>query len=183
MKAIRCMTLSVLTALLVWPLGGCPNAIPTQEVPFTLSQGLGDFEVTAGTPTEKSRLVTLESSGITLGRGSLEIDPSVITVTPATDGGGKIQLSQQGTSNLEVTAWVGTVDELTTVFETGDEYGPYTVTLDANHVPVSVSPGSVNLTDKTIDLLNDGQFSLGLRVVSPVTGSVSIESIIFNLGI
>ena len=171
-----------LAIVAAWPFGGCRQAF-TQPTVFELTQGLGEFDVLANTPVDKSRLVTLDTGGSTLGSGSLQIDPSVITITPTASGGGKIQLNQQGTSQLIVTAWVGTVEELTTVFDAGDEYGPYTVTLDTNNVPVSVSPSSINLTDKTIGLLNGGQFSLGLRVLSPIDGMVTIGSLTFNLGL
>jgi len=168
--------------LIAWPFGGCAQSFTT-PVEFELSQGLGEFDVQANAPSEKSRRVSLQTGGITIGSGNLEIDPSAITITPATDGGGKLQIRQQGSSQIVVTAWVGTVEELTTVFDDGDEYGAYTITLDENNVPVSVSPSSINLTAKTVGLLNDGEFSLGLRVVSPIDGTVTIGSIIFNLGL
>ncbi len=171
----------------VLPLAGCPQL--TRPVEFQLGEGLGVFAVAANTPTRQSRLVTLDTGGITLGSGSLEIVPSEISIVVTEGGGGKLQVRLHEAS-LTVTAWVAPADELATVFETGDEYGPYTVTIfDDDLIPgedfevVSVSPSTINLTAATIDLLNGGEFSLGLEVVSPVDGTVTIASLTFNLGL
>jgi len=171
-----------LTLLAFSYFSGCTNLIPTQSVPFTLNQSQGTFDVTAGEPTAKSFGVTgFDNGGVTIGRGSMVINPDAITFTPA--GTGKRVQNFQGGETIVVTGWIGPVADLETVCETGDEYGPYTVTLDENMQPVAVSPNSISLTQSTIDLLNGGEFSVCLEVVSTVTGQVRIESFTFNLGL
>lgn len=183
MKADPRVKLALLTGLMLGPVVGCPQNPFTQAVEFNLGQGLGEFEVTGSAATRQSRLVNLDTGGITLGSGSLEIDPEVITITPTDSGGGKYQVRLQGSTTLEISAWVAPPVELETVFETGDKYGPYSVTFDENLNPISVDPTTINLTAETIDLLNGGQFALGLEVISPIDGTVTIESLIFNLGL
>jgi hypothetical protein len=84
---------------------------------------------------------------------------------------------------LEITAWIASADLLDTVCDVGEQYGPYEVTLDANYVPIAVQPATITLTQTTLDLLNGGEFSLCVQVVSPVSGTVRIESFTFNLGL
>ena len=57
----------------------------------------------------------------------------------------------------------------------GETYGPFSVTLDENYVPVSIDPSSVTLSATTVALLNQGQTAVCLEVVSPVTGTVKIS--------
>ncbi len=160
---------------------GCnPSAFQRPSV-IPLTGGFQSFDVTAGEPSQQSGTSDLGDLPITLGSGSIEIDPSVITVTPS--GSGKFFTRLQDNDVLRITVWVGTIDEEETVCTTGDEYGPYDVTLDENLVPVSVDPSTVNLRDSTLDALNSGEFSLCVEVVSPVTGEVTIESLTFNLGL
>ena len=172
--------------LAAWQLPGCAglgSLIPLQTVAFDLGSGLGEFEVQAGQPARKTGTGAFELPDITLGRGTVELDPDVITVTPADSGGAKGTVNLQQTSILEVTVWIASTDEVETVCETGEQYGPYEVTLDENYVPISIDPPTVTLTQNTLDLLNAGEFSLCIQVVSPVDGTVTIESLTFNLGL
>lgn len=161
-------------------IAGCPSAFQ-RTTQINLGGSLNSYEVTAGEPLRKSGTAGLGDIPVTLGSGSIAIDPSVITVTPT--GAGKLGTSLQGTSTLQVTVWVGSFGEAATVCETGDQYGPFTVTLDANLVPTAVSPSNITLTPSTLDALNSGQFSLCIEIVSPVTGNVTISSLTFNLGL
>lgn len=161
-------------------IAGCPSAFQ-QAAQISLGGGLNRYEVTAGEPLRKSGTAGLGDVPVTLGSGSIAIDPDVITVTPS--GAGKLGTLLQGTSTLQVTVWVGSLDESGTVCDTGDQYGPFEVTLDANLVPTAVSPSTVTLTQSTLDALNSGQFSLCIEIISPVTGVVTIASLTFNLGL
>ena len=75
------------------------------------------------------------------------------------------------------------VDLVDTVCDVGEQYGPFEVVLDENLEPVSVSPSRDLLTRNTLNLINEGEFSLCIEVVSPVEGIVEIESFAFNLGL
>lgn len=165
-------------------LAGC-NREPIQiATEFQLDETLGVFEVEAGVPSSKRGTGLLPDTQLTIGSGSLEIDPSVITITPADPGGNKGLVNlQQADIPLIVTVWIASVDLVDTVCDVGEQYGPFEVALDENFDPLSVSPPKVLLTRNTLSLINEGEFSLCIEVVSPVDGTVEIESFAFNLGL
>jgi hypothetical protein len=164
-------------------LGGCPNVIPEQAVEVALGNELGSFDVPANSPVRKSGIIRLDTGGINLGRGSLEIAPDVIEFTPAEQTGGKHQVTLQATNTFEVTIWVASADQVEMVFDVGDEYGPFEVTLNDANEPVAVNPSRVTLSGGTIDLIESGEFSIGIEAVSTVDGSITIASLTFNLGL
>jgi hypothetical protein len=100
-------------------------------------------------------------------------------VTPSGSGAGKGSVNLQESGILEITVWIASGDEVETVCDTGEEYGPFSVKLEDN-VPVSVDPSEVTLSQNTLDLLNSGSFSLCIEVISPVDGIVTISSLTFN---
>ena len=145
---------------------------------------LGTFQVEAGVPTQNRGTGSLGDNPIDIGSGTMLLDPASITFTPADGGGSKGSINQQdGGEELVVTAWIAAVDEVDTVCETGEEYGPFTVTLDEDNQPTTVDPDSVTLTQTTIDLINGGEFSLCIEVVSTLDGTVTIEVLDFTLGL
>lgn len=164
-------------------IAGCPQSILTVPVAFELGSGLGGFEVEAGVAKQNRGTGALGDTPITIGSGTLTLDPAAITITPADGGPGKGGVNQQAGSTLIVTAWIAPVADLATVCETGEEYGAFTVEVDENYVPVSVDPSSVTLSQDTIDLINIGEFSLCLEVTSPVTGTVTIDRLNFRVGL
>jgi len=164
----------------VW-LGGCTQSPLQTSVDMPLGDALGAFEVTADEPAEKSGTTSFDAP-LTVGSGSITVDPSAITVTPSGALKELIQAQQEG-SELVITVWIDSVENLESVCGGGEQYGPFTVTLDDNFVPQSVEPARVNLTQNTLDLLNSGEFSLCIRVVSPVTGQVRIEALALRLGL
>lgn len=164
-------------------LGGCPQAALTIPVAFELGDSLGGFDVQAGEPTQNRGTGALGDNPFTIGRGTLTLDKDAITVTPAPTGGGKGGVNLQAGGSLIVTAWIASVDQLDVVCTDGEQYGPFTVELDENYVPVSVDPSSVTLTQNTIDLINVGEFSLCIEVESPIDGTVNIDTLNFRVGL
>ena len=158
--------------------GEVPRGEVTVDFDLTQSGGLGTFEAQAGVPTDNrgTGSVTL---GAPIGTGSLAIDPSDIIVTPA--GAAKASTAMQADTTLIITAWIAGANESDTVCGGGEQYGPYTVVLDESYAPISVTPSSIVLTQNTVDLLNAGQFSLCIRVESPIDATVEILSLSFNL--
>ncbi len=182
-KRIFLMTAGV-AALTAWQLGGCNLAslIPIPPVTFELGAGLATFEVQAGQAVQNTGSGAFDLSGFSIGSGSIELDPTVITVTPSGTPTGKGSANLQAGGTLDITVWIASADEVATVCDTGEQYGPFSVALDANNVPISISPSTFNLTDSTLDLLNSGSFSLCIEVISPVDGTVTINSLTFNFG-
>ena len=176
---------TVLASIAAWSLAGCMTSpggggkkSARVVVPFTLSEGLGEFEAQAGVPVENRGTGSFEVGGGTISRGTLAIDPSVITVTPAPE---KAIASPAETSTLIITAWIASIEESDTVCGGGEEYGPFNVTLDADNVPIAVDPASIDLTDNTIELISGGEFSLCIRVESPIDATIRIVSLDFDL--
>ena len=164
------------------PLGGCPQRLQI-PVEFSLAGGLGTFEVQAGVLKQNRGTGALGDTQINIGSGTLRIDPAKITITPANGGGGKGRVNLQAGGTLVVSASIASVEELDTVCENGEKYGPFNVALDVNNQPVSVDPSSVTLSQNTIDLINGGTFSLCIEVTSPIDGTVTIEALNFDLGL
>lgn len=183
-KRILVMTAGV-AALTAWQLGGCNLAdlVRIPPITFELGAGLAEFEVQAGQAVRNSGSGAFDLSGFSIGSGSIELDPSVITVTPSGSPVGKGTANLQSGGILEITVWIAPADDVDTVCDTGEQYGPFSVTLDENNVPVSVDPSEVTLTQNTLDLLNSGSFSLCIEVISPVDGTVTINSLTFNFGL
>ena len=171
-----------LAAVGIWQVGGCANVIPQQTVPFNLGSG-GVFDVEAGVESEKTFTSdSFDTGGITLGSGSLKINPDAVTVTPA-GAAGKGAQNLQANQSLFITAWIDDLENVDTVCGSEDVYGPYEVVLDAGYNVVSITPDSITFSQNTLDLFNLGRFSLCIRVESPVTGQVEIEALTFSLGL
>ncbi len=172
--------------LAAWQLGGCSgvtNLLPTLPVEIDLSGGVGEFQVQANEAKTSSGTASFPPAGIQVGRGSIEFDPADITITPAGDAGGKGAVNLQSGGTLSITAWIAPVDELDTVCETGEQYGPFSVTLDENYLPTAISPEEFALSSTTIDLLNGGEFSLCIELISPIDASISVGTLTLNLGV
>jgi len=205
-RSIGCVTLT----LLPMAVGGCAltSIIPTIAVPLILTGALAQILVQAGTPATQSGSLSFESpDAVNIGRGSLEIQADAIRLSSSTIG--KINtLAQQtqeaclaacGTAGvdsdtcgavctsgqLQITVWVAGADDIGTVCTGGarDTYGPYLVTLDENGNGVSVSPSSVTLKALTLELMNQGNLSICLEVISPEDGEVLISELTANVGL
>jgi hypothetical protein len=148
---------------------------------FELDENLGEFEVQAGEPSENRGTGTFDLQGATVAAGTVSLTPEVVTVTAEEAGAGKMNVALQAGEPLVVTVRIADIDELETVCDDGEQYGPFEVTLDENNVPVSITPSEVDLSENTVDLINSGEISLCLRVVSPVSGTVTITRLTFIL--
>lgn len=165
-------------------LVGCqPIQIPV-EVP--LPGAIGTFAVAAGEPTEAKGTIQGSADAPNIGSGRLQLDVSAISFEPAAvpDGGGKLlAAAQDGGGTLTVSVAIADADAVDTVCEDGDQYGPFTITLNAESEVESISPSSVDLKASTIALLNGGSFSVCLEVTSDVDGTLTIESLTVNVGL
>jgi len=160
------------------------SLIPPLEVtiPFNLGPGLGEFEVQAGQPISLRGQGMFSLEDATIGSGRIELNPEDITITPTDNTGGKGITNLQGGATVEVIVWIDDADAVETVCTTGEQYGPYVVTLDENLVPVSVEPSEVNITAATLALLNAGEFTLCIQVTSSIDATVRIARLGFTVG-
>lgn len=84
-------------------------------------------------------------------------------------------------NTLEISCWINETEA--DVFTNGDEYGPYRVTFDDSGQGTSVSPTSIELTSRTVGLLNSGTFGLGCRMVIGQDATATFDSFVLNLGL
>lgn len=183
---------------------GCaPITIP---VPVSLTNaGVGEFDVTAGVPTnlKANFSFSLERSG---GSGRLSIDPANVSIQAANTTGGKVtalNLQEQNACSeacggagvetdicdqvcvegqLRITVNLGSQAAITADCAAGDTY-VFDVVLDANGNATSISVSPDSMTQETIDLLNSGSFGACVEVLSPVDGTVIVDSLTFNVGL
>ncbi len=181
-----------ITALAAGLMAGCNPAVPTDggngngvldnvNVDFNLGTGLGDFEVEAGVPKTLVGTGRFSLTGATASGGVFILDPSDVTVIPGDTSGGKGAADLQTGDPLQITVLIDGIEDVDTVCTDGEQYGPYSITLDENNVPVSIDPSEINLTANTIALLNSGEFSICIAVLSPVSGTVRIATLTFSV--
>jgi len=153
-------------------------------VPVDLSDSLGQFEVTAGQPVQKSGTITPPNSSISIGSGTLQIDPEDVSFTPADAGAGKGSTAFQTGGTFTITIGIAEEESLDTVCEDPvAEYGPFTVTVNEDNEITSIEPDSVNLTESTIDLINGGTISICITVESTIDGTVDIDQLELSVGL
>jgi len=181
MKRTVITTIGAAGLVSISTFGGCANIIPLQAVPIPLGDSLTQFQVSAGVPNDQSGTANF-TSPVTLGRGNLELDQGAISFTPSANGKRRLA-AQDATTTIIVTVWIGDLGSADTVFDNGDPYGPFNVTFNADFSSVTIDPPTATLTPRTIDLLNSGMLSIGIRVESPVDGTLAIDSLTFNVSL
>ena len=160
---------------------GCPAAPLTIPVPIPLGTSLGEFEVQAGESSQLSGTTSFTPpQGISIASATLELDSDAVTITPTESAKG-LQAQVGDSNTAEVTVWIAPFDEVGTVCGGGEQYGPFTITFNDDYVIQSIEPSRVTLSQNTVDLLNAGQFSLCIRVLLPVDGTIRIGSLQLNV--
>lgn len=145
-------------------------ALDTQASRFELQPGIPELHDTTGA-------VQLDEPDDTIVEGSLGIDLDQLTVTLT--GSSKAQIAWQTQTTILISAWIG---QLGTDCRLGEQYGPFTVTLNAAGEPIRVEPASVALTATTIQNLT--QFQLCVEVeVTGIAATVELRSFSLTLQI
>ena len=163
--------------------GGGADDTERMRMNFPLDEALGSFQLQPGVPQANSGAFDImvpfgpyETIGVDLADTS-----ELVSVMLAVEGDGKGTVPLQSTGTAVLTWWVGPIGDQDTVCETGEKYGPYTVTLDANGRPVSVDTAWVEFTPRSTDLYNTGQFSLCIQMEATMAGTMIIESLAMDL--
>ncbi len=160
--------------------GGTGSGNGAVPVAISLNGEVAAFNVTAGAPTEKTILIDLPVLDFTVSGGTFALAPDVISFEEAGAGGKGRVAAQAGPFDFDVTGFVFSRDPLGACGD-GDTYGPYTLSVDADGQATSVDPSELELLPDTIDLINAGNIAICLRVESPVTGTIRIRDMRFNL--
>lgn len=187
---------------------GCNLAslIPIPPVDLDLTAaGASTFQVTGGVPDQKQARFSGPDIPFDLGGGAIRISPSVITVTPTAMGKGVLAVQSVDVvpacleacnlagedaatcslvcegGELVVTIWVGPFADIQADCTSGDRY-EFTVTLDDQLQPTSVSVTPEDLLPSTLVLLTSGgEIGLCIQVLLPVDGTVEITTVTLNL--
>jgi len=202
MRKVRWLPASGLVLLVGLQIGGCTNLLPT--IPLEIKLGSSSsFDTTSGVPAAKTFTSNFTNdSGLEIGRGTLEIDPDAIDVTPdqskttqaipipetcgaacsAAGVEGPLCTEVCNAGSVVVRVWVSLADEADPQ-QTGDEYGPYTVELDGEANPISVDPPTVELQEETIQAINAGSAKVTVEIISPYDGTVTLNALVVNAGL
>jgi hypothetical protein len=149
-------------------------------VDVNLSASARTFAVSGGEPVQNTDTAFVDLGGETVTGGTISLDPSAITFTP-TAPSKRAALLQAGAIQINVTVWIGALDLGTLTCTTGDEYGPFTVTLDVSGNPTSVQPPSVQLTQNTINLLPQFVVCIEVDVLDVIDATIDIATLTLNL--
>lgn len=164
--------------------GGGGTGQIVADFEFNDGEGL-EFEVIANEDSDLQVNGSLSLTGpggstVAVSGGTIMLTPGAITVV-ANGNNNKALPNLQAGEPLSITAWIDAVGGAAADFcASGDEYGPFIVTVDENLVPTSVDPDEVTLTDNTVNLINGGDFDLCIRVNWTMDATVTIDSLRFE---
>lgn len=181
-KSIRCPF--IVTSLALLSLCGCPAQNgggdgSGMETRFNLplAAAVGAVEIQGGEMTTFRQ--TFDLPGLMGPLESVTIDlADTLNSAEVTmlDDDMKRQATAQNSSST-VTYRVGTMEQAETVCETGVLYGPFIVALDANDQPTSIDPPTSALTAASVEVINTGQFSVCVQVMSKRRAMVSVGNL------
>lgn len=197
------------TAVVSLQIGACDpfTLIPPQTISLLGEAGLS-LGVTAGEASKQAVSFTLDPGdlqGAAIAGGTLEFDPSEITLTPG-GGANKGSASAQtvdtcpdacvatgllditicnsicNNESFRITAWTSSQDDANFVCNpqpdtVRDTYGPFDVTLDENLVAVSIDPAlPIAFQTNTQAWLDEGGLGLCIEVIAGFNGEVTFSS-------
>lgn len=168
--------------------GGAGGTGGTVSAPVALGTepgGVGEFMVTAGQPTEKTVTVDFNlntSPNSTVSGGTFGLDPNAVTFEPASNPGKARAAAQAAPFEFTVTGWAFPRQPLGACGD-GDQYGPYTVGVDATGEVISVAGSPQTIQPLTAQLIADNNLAICLHIESPVSGTVRISELDFEITI
>ncbi len=136
-------------------------------------QGTGQIAASASEAVSKAGVFTVSLSNGPVSGGTLDLTRFAPIIQPATNGLGKIGFLPLQSTTFEFSGRVAAADEVETVCESGEFYGPFFVVVDEVLNPVSVEPREVDLSCDTLELINSGEFSI--CVIVNAGGAFDIE--------
>jgi len=181
--------LGVLTAVLT--MWGCSKSSTTsasgttwQDARVTLALGdtLQSIPVIANQATQIVFTVALPPGTVQSLKPNFNESLKHLTLTPPGLFAGQVAVADAirgiaavATSSVSVTARVAAASARDTVCANGLRYGPYSIGLDSVVSPVSVAPATDTADAQTLSIMNSGPFVICLEVLSPVSGSFSLD--------
>ena len=92
-----------------------------------------------------------------------------------------IKTAQAAVDGGQLYLRVGTAEQIETVCEVGELYGPFSITLADNFQPESVSPAEANASQQTLDVINTGSYSICVQIMPSVTAVADLNSLIVDM--
>ena len=141
-----------------------------KEIRFPVNYNLNDF----GGPFSTLRMdlqahvsaVSITVPGVT---ASIPFPLDSIKTAQAAVDGGQLFLR------------VGSAEQVDTVCEEGEVYGPFNITLADNFQPESVSPAEANATQQTLDVINTGSYSVCVQIMPSITAIADLNSLMVDM--
>ena len=138
-------------------------------------------EVDPDEPGDVTGEASLDVEDLVLSDGQLQLTLEGLDVIPIGGGEQKPMSVTRSTESLNITVWVAQQGDTESLCSAGQPYGPFMVELDDSLTPISVLPSSVPLTLSTLNLLNDGPFSLCIHIESTVAAEVTVPLVWFDV--
>lgn len=157
------------------------NANPTvNKFDLPVNESVKDVELIANQPT----YIKHHYQAIPDSFQELKIDLAKtlgsISVQTSSQTGSKVQ-SITGRADDDISAqvmmYLGSEDQGETVCESDIKYGPITFEADSTFKLLSVNPPFIDLTQKSLSIVNIGSFHLCVEVISPVDATLNANSI------
>lgn len=193
-------------ALLVWGAAGCnPATVPgggsgdgggsggsggsstadgssTRQIAFALSEQTQTFRIQNGQPQANSEAFDFDVLGGPYDQISIDLEMTMALAEVVLDNpSAKTAATQQANSVAMVTFRIDDLNQQDSVCVTGEQYGPYQVTLDSTGDPIDVDQSPIVLSSSAVSRLNTGQFSICIEIDSPLDGTATIESLVVDL--
>ncbi len=183
--ALRVVGIGLLAVSAGAPAGCSTGVVPgapdgeddNKQAVVTITLGTEDksFLVQDGASARHTLTVSPDLPDGTITGGSLSIDPAAISVKRTEAA--KLLPAQQSISMIVISVWLAPPADLgDSTCEAGEEYGPFSVTLDQNDNVINIEPRSSPLTDATIGLLTE--FVLCIEVQAPgINATIDIATL------
>lgn len=178
-------------ALILWMVscgggGGGGGRLLDGDITINIGNSGKGHELVAGETWSRAFSVNYNVSGLggPFTSLSLNLQDSLagIDFTPqALSAGFSEQAVALATTTGQMWFYVGRQEDYGTVCDSGEAYGPFNVTVNASSQLSTVSPPTTTATETTMDLINIGAYSFCVKVVSPISATVDLNSVEFNV--
>ena len=193
MKQERLLAVVVFSsaALILWMIscgggGGSGGRLLDGDISINIGNKGKNIELTAGQTWSRAFSVNYNVSGFGGPFNSLSLNlqdnlPNIDFQPQAVSAGFSGNAVALAATPGQMWFYVGRLEDYGTVCDSGEEYGPFAVTVNASSQLSSVSPPTVTATETTMDIINIGAYSFCIKVVSPISATVDLNSAGFNI--
>lgn len=154
--------------------GSGPSALNTIDVP--VSALIGDVEVSSDDANIFKFVFDMPIDIVSVSDMTVDLTKSLSALTVTPDVSKTFYAALDGSDTAQVYAYVATASDNEVVCDTGEQYGPFDITISDTFQPVSIDPPQATATPSTLWIINSGSFSVCLELHSPIAGNLDIGS-------